>query len=97
VPFPTKTKTNTTSASSVPTVRVDRPTTSSRSSRTNSTSTSRGSGSGEADVEAFYTPREFEFALYDVALAVPGARVAKGNGEGGFQFEIAHRLCGKEK
>ena len=36
----------------------------------------------------------------DIALPVPGARVAtrvKGNGEGGFQFEIAHRLCGKKK
>jgi len=48
--------------------------------------------------EAFYTPREFEFAVED--LEIPGARVAKrvkGNGDGEFQFEIAHRLCGKKK
>jgi hypothetical protein len=54
--------------------------------------------SGSAEAEAFYTPKEFEFALEDVQIPIPGARVAKRvrrNGDGEFQFEIAHRLCGK--
>ena len=55
------------------------------------------SGSGETDVEAFFTPKEFEFAVEEVKFP-SGVRegVGENGDEVGFHFEIGHRQCDKK-